>query len=101
MLEKQGQKAGNYTKQDDQKLGMPYWINSEATMAIWFEGSTWKMSYSSNLGTGTSGIHSKSASSCPESDGIEWMYRNSDAKKWLDAGSDAKVTPNLGKWEAY
>ena len=87
--EKQSSNAGKYTKENGLSSGMPYWIESDGTNALWFTSGQWHIGPKSNLGTTTSGVRSTNSPLCPESVGSKWKYY--DGEEWLDAQGNAKM----------
>ena len=87
--EEQGLMAGKYTKANGLSSGMPYWMHSDGTYALWFTQGSWRMGRKSNLGTQTSGLKSTNSPLCPKYIGSNWKYR--DGEEWLDAQRNAKV----------
>ena len=74
---------------------MPFWTNSEDTMAIWFQEGRWSIGPKSNLGTDTCSLKSVSAAPCPESELLQWMYN--EGEEWINADNDAKVLLKEGE----
>ena len=87
--EEQALTAGKYTKANGISSGMPYWIHSDGTYALWFTQGSWRMGRKSNLGTQTSNLKSTNSPLCPEYIGSNWKY--GDGEEWLDAQGNAKV----------
>ena len=85
----QKKSAGKYTKASGLSSGMPYWMQSGGTNALWFTDGKWHIGYKSNLGTTTSGLYGTNSPSCPESVGSHWIYW--DDGEWLDAHGNAKI----------
>ena len=88
--------AGNYSKQNEQSLSMPYWAKKDDTQAVWFYKGSWRIGIKENLGTGSSTFKSfKNAFPCPESDNTKWKVRSGE--DWKEADSSTKVLINPGK----
>ena len=88
--DRQGSRAGKYTKANGLSSGMPYWIGSDGTNALWFTSGRWRIGKKSDLGTTTSGVRSTTSPLCPESVGLNWKYW--DGEEWLaTAQENAKI----------
>ena len=87
--EEQGLMAGKYTKANGLSSGMPYWMHSDGTYALWFTQGSWRMGRKSNLGTQTSGLKSTNSPLCPDYIGSNWKYKDGEA--WFFAQGNAKV----------
>ena len=87
--DKQSSRAGKYTKANGLSSGMPYWMHSDGTNALWFTNGKWRLGAKSWLGTTTQGLHSTNSPPCPESVGSHWKYL--DGEEWLDAQGNAKM----------
>ena len=85
----QKKSAGKYTKASGLSSGMPYWMQSGGTNALWFTDGKWHIGYKSNLGTTTSGLYGTNSPSCPESVGSRWKYL--DDGEWLNAQENATM----------
>ena len=86
---KQGSRAGKYTKANGLSSGMPYWTSSEGTKALWFTNGQWRIGDKSDLGTTTQHLHSANSPVCPESVRSHWKYW--DGEEWLNAHGNAKM----------
>ena len=86
---KQGSRAGKYTKANGLASGMPYWTQSVGTNALWFVDGRWRISNQSDLGTDKQVLYSTNSPLCPESVGSHWKYW--DGEEWLDAQGNAKM----------
>ena len=82
-------RAGKYTKANGLSSGMPYWIGSDGTNALWFTSGHWRIGKESDLGTTTQGLRSTNSPVCPESVAMDWKYW--DDKEFLDAQGNAKM----------
>ena len=91
----QKKSAGKYTKASGLSSGMPYWMQSGGTNALWFTDGKWHIGYKSNLGTTTSGLYGTNSPSCPESVGSRWKYW--DGGEWVHALGNAKMHAYDGK----
>ena len=80
--------AGKYTKANGLYSGMPYWIQSDGTYALWFAKEQWRIGDKSYLGATSVYLHSTNSPLCPESVG-HWKYL--DGEEWLDAQGNAQV----------
>ena len=71
--------------------GMPYWVKSDGTNALWFLNvkGYWMIGPKSKLGENEGYLHSTNSPLCPESVGSHWKYR--DNGEWLDAQGNAKM----------
>ena len=87
--DEQHSRAGKYTKENGLSSGMPYWIESDGTNALWFTSGQWHIGPKSNLGTTTSGVSSTNSPLCPESVGSHWKY--ADGGQFLDAQGNATI----------
>ena len=87
--DEQSSRAGKYTKAKGTSTGMPYWMQSGGTNALWFKEGSWRIATKSDLGTSTSDIYSTNSPPCPESVGSHWKYY--DGEEWLDAQGNAKM----------
>ena len=87
--DEQGSKAGKYTKAYGLSSGLPYWMQSDGTNALWFTSGNWMIGEKSDLGTTTKGLDSTNSPPCPESIGSHWKYY--DGEEWLEAQGNATV----------
>ena len=87
--DKQGFRAGKYTKANGFSSGMPYWIQSNGTNALWFASGKWRISIKKELGTGRGYLYSTNSPICPESVGSHWKYTNNG--EWLNAQENATM----------
>ena len=87
--DEQGSKAGKYTKAYGLSSGLPYWMQSDGTNALWFTSGRWRIGKKSDLGTTTQGLYSTNSPLCPESVGSNWKYL--DDEEFLDAQGNAKM----------
>ena len=69
--------------------GMPYWVKSDGTNALWFVAGSWSIGDKSNLGTTTISLYSTNSPPCPESVGSHWKYVTDG--EWVDAQGNAKM----------
>ena len=98
-------RGGKYTKQTENSSnnteGMPYWLSSEGTRAIWFKENHWRISEKEDLGTTINGLKAKAYwQTCPDMDDLEWIYWYTDAEgeqQSRKAGNDLRIFPYSGK----
>ena len=81
--------AGKYTKANGLASGMPYWMQSDGTNALWFVDGRWRISNQSDLGTDIQVLYSTNSPPCPESVGSHWKYF--DDGEWLNAQENATM----------
>ena len=93
--DEQGSKAGKYTKAYGLSSGLPYWMQSDGTNALWFASGEWRISIKTELGIGRGYLYSTNSPPCPESVGSHWKYW--DGEEWLDAQGNAKIYTHDGK----
>ena len=87
--DKQYPRAGKYTKANGLYSGMPYWIHSDGSYALWFAKEQWRIGDKSYLGATSVYLRSTNSPLCPESFGSNWKFDNNE--QFLDAQGHAKM----------